>query len=151
MLSEIGEMTSNSFKNDRDDAPTIPLLPISAQAGSLNEFYVSVKDSDCERIVSPIKGVDFAISVAGESMAPEFPNGSQVLVKRINERAFIDWGKVYVLDTCNGTIIKVLVPSENEGCVRCLSINQDPRFAPYDILISDVQGFYRVLLCMAVK
>lgn len=129
----------------------IPLLPISAQAGSLNEFIVSVKDSDCERIISPIKGVDFAISVAGESMSPEYPSGSQVLVKKINEKAFIDWGKTFVLDTCNGTVIKVVVPSAREGYVRCLSINPDPRYAPYEISLEDVKGFYRVLLCMSIK
>ncbi|MDR0660069.1 MAG: hypothetical protein LBG19_04550 [Prevotellaceae bacterium] len=46
----------------------VPLLPISAQGGSLNDFIVSVKDRDCERIVSPIKGADFAMTVAGDSM-----------------------------------------------------------------------------------
>lgn len=46
----------------------VPLLPISAQGGSLNDFMVSVKDSECERVVSPVKGADFAITVAGDVM-----------------------------------------------------------------------------------
>jgi len=129
----------------------VPLLPISAQGGSLNDFTVSVRDSDCERIVSPIKGADFAMTVAGESMAPEYPSGSQILVKKINERAFIDWGKTYVIDTCNGTVIKVLVPSDNDGHVRCLSINEDPRYAPFEIAEGDIRGIYRVMMCMSVK
>lgn len=33
----------------------VPLLPISAQGGSLNDFMVSVKDSECERVVSPLR------------------------------------------------------------------------------------------------
>jgi phage repressor protein C with HTH and peptisase S24 domain len=133
------------------DIVLIPLLPISAQGGSLNDFFVSVKRSDCEQIPSIIKGAEFGINVAGDSMAPEYPNGSQVLIKKINEKAFMEWGKVYVLDTCNGIVIKKIVPSENENCLRCISINPDPNYVPFDISKADIFGIYRVLMCMSVK
>lgn len=135
----------------KKEVPTIPLLPISAQGGSLNDFLVSIKEFECERIISPIKGIDFAITVSGESMAPEYPNGSQVLAKKVNEAAFIEWGEVYVLDTCNGTVIKKLLKSENPDCVVCTSINPDPSFAPFEICKKDIYGVYRVLMCMARK
>ena len=141
----------NSENKSQNDIVYIPLLPISAQGGSLNDFVVSVKDSDCEKIISPIKGADWAITVSGDSMSPEYPSGSQILIKQINEGAFIDWGKAYVLDTCNGTVIKILVPSEKEGFVKCISINKDERFAPFEVALNDVYGIYRVLLCMSVK
>lgn len=133
------------------EAPTVPLLPISAQGGSLNDFLVSAKEFECERIISPIKGIDFAITVSGESMAPEYPNGSQVLAKKVNEAAFIEWGEVYVLDTCNGTVIKKLLKSDNPDCVICTSINPDPSFAAFEICKKDIYGVYRVLMCMARK
>lgn len=132
-------------------ATLVPLLPIAAQGGSLNDFVVSVKESDCEKVVSPIRGADFAMPISGDSMAPEYPNGSQIFIKRINEKAFIEWGKVYVLDTCNGVVVKVLVPSQNDGYVRCVSINTDPIFAPFEVAWEDIHGVYRVLLCMSVK
>ena len=84
-------------------------------------------------------------------MAPEYPAGSQIFIKRINERAFIEWGKAYVLDTCNGTVVKILVPSDQPGFVRCVSINPDPIYAPFDVSWADINGVYRVLLCMSVK
>jgi hypothetical protein len=127
----------------------VPLLPISAQAGTLDDFVVSVKDSDCERVIAPIKGVDFALTVAGDSMAPEYPSGSQILVKKINERAFIDWGRVYVLDTCNGIVIKRIFPSDDPNRFKCVSINsEDP---PFDVSCEDIFGVYRVLMCWSVK
>ena len=129
----------------------VPLLPISAQGGSLNDFVVSVSLQDCEKIISPIKGADIAITISGDSMADEYPNGSIVLAKRINERAFIDWGKVYVLDTCNGVVVKTLTPSEKEDCVRCVSINPNPIYAPFEVALNDIYGVYRVMLCMAKK
>jgi SOS-response transcriptional repressor LexA len=97
-----GEMPETNIEKSMPDEITyLPLLPISAQGGSLNDFIVSIKDTDCEKIISPIKGADFAVTVSGDSMAPEYPSGSQILIKKINEKAFIDWGRVYVLDSCN--------------------------------------------------
>lgn len=127
----------------------VALLPVSAQGGTLNDFVVSVKDSSCEKIISPIKGADFAMSVAGESMSPEYPSGSQILIKKINERAFIDWGKVYVLDTENGTVIKKLMPAKDPSKVLCVSIN--PNYPPFEVSFEHIFGVYRVLMCMAIK
>ena len=145
------ETPGDNETSEEITAKLIPLLPIAAQGGSLNDFVVSVKESDCEKVVSPIRGADFAMPISGDSMAPEYPNGSQIFIKRINERAFIEWGKVYVLDTCNGVVVKILVPSQKEGYVRCVSINTDPIFAPFEIAWEDINGVYRVLLCMSVK
>lgn len=136
---------------DKRVAKFVPLIPVEAQGGSLNDFVYSINQSDCEIIASPIKYVDFAIQVSGDSMAPEYPSGSYVYVKEINERAFIEWGKVYVLDTCNGSVIKVLTPSSREGYVRCISINTDPIYAPFEISLNDIRRVYRVMLCMSIK
>lgn len=132
-------------------AHVVPLLPLSAQGGPLNDFVLSVREADCEKVVSPIPGADLAITVSGDSMAPEYPNGSRLLIKRINEKAFIEWGKTYVLDTYNGSVIKRIVPSAKEGFVKCLSINTDPIYAPFEVSMSDIYGIYKVLLCMSIK
>lgn len=146
MLNE----TSTSAQGT-NTATLVPLLPISAQGGTLNDFVLAVEERDCEKIISPIGKVDFAITVSGDSMAPEFPSGSQVLIKKINERAFIDWGRTYVLDTCNGTVIKKLMPSDSgdSALVKCVSIN--PAYPPFEVNLHDVYGIYRVMLVMAIK
>lgn len=132
-------------------ATWVSLLPVSAQGGSLNDFVVSVKDTDCEKVVSPVRGADLAMPVSGDSMSPEYPNGSRIFIKKINEKAFIEWGKVYVLDTCNGAVIKILAPSDKDGYIRCVSINPDPIFAPFEVSMKDIYGVYKVLLCMSIK
>jgi phage repressor protein C with HTH and peptisase S24 domain len=135
----------------------IPLLPISAQGGTLNDFAISVKDRDCEKIISPIKGADFAITVSGESMAPEYPSGSKVLIKKINEKSFIEWGRCYVLDTCNGVVIKKLdAPVEEDpkwglNYVTCVSVNPDPIYKSFRVPTADIYGYYRVLLLLTEK
>lgn len=128
---------------------SVLLLPVSAQGGHLNDFVPSVMERECERINSPIKGADFAIKVSGDSMAPEYPSGSIILIKKINERAFIDWGRVFVLDTCNGTVIKRIFPTKEPNIVECRSIN--PEYPPFEVSLNDVYGVYGVLMCMAFK
>lgn len=151
LLTGEGEMLINNetLPEQTHDTYRIPLLPISAQGGAFNDFVVSVRESECERVISPIKNADFAISIQGDSMAPEYPSGSQVLIKRINERAFIEWGKTYVLDTCNGSVVKNLYPADDPNKVICKSINPD--FPPFEVSLSDVYGVYKVLMCMALK
>ena len=158
LLTGNGEMLNNVEKSgissDGKDSETpvyVPLLPISAQGGKLKDFIVSANDVSYERVLSPIKDVDFAITVVGDSMSPEYPSGSQILIKKINEHAFIDWGKVYVLDTCNGSITKKILPTDdkNPQKMKCVSIN--PEYPSFDVSMDNVLGIYRVLLCMSVK
>lgn len=128
------------------------LLPMSAMGGSLTGFAEpGVLLQNCEAVVSPIENVDFAITVYGDSMAPEYPSGSRILIKKINPNLFIDWGKVYVLDTPNGVIVKEVHESNREGYVSCHSINPDPKFKSFDVLMDEVFGMYRVLMCLSAK
>lgn len=144
-LAEEKEFGSSGYMH------VVPLLPISAQGGTFNDFVTSIKDNECEKVVSPVKGIDMAVTVSGDSMAPEYPNGCQVLIKRINEEAFIEWGKVYVLDTCNGTVIKEVRRGKSEDEVECYSINPDPKFQPFSVKFDDIYGMYRVIMCMSLK
>lgn len=132
-----------------DEAYKVPLVPVSALAGSLNDFSLSVKRDDCETVISPIKDIDMAIKISGDSMEPEYPSDSQVFVKKINERAFLEWGRVYVLNTCNGIVIKRLMPTNDPNTVLCESIN--PKYPPFEVNLENVNGVYRVMMCMSFK
>ena len=141
-----------SVKNERvadDEAYKVPLVPISALAGSLNDFSLSVKRDDCETVISPIKDIDMAIKISGDSMEPEYPSDSQVFIKKVNERAFLEWGRVYVLNTCNGIVIKRLMPTADPNTVLCESIN--PKYPPFEVNLENVNGVYRVMMCMSFK
>ena len=128
----------------------VPLLPIAAQGGSLTNFEETVMDYECEKIISPIKDAKFAIPVTGDSMSPEYPNGSIVFIKQINERAFIDWGSTFVLDTVNGIVVKNVFPcASDESKVTCHSVN--PYFPDYNVSFEDIRGWYKVLAVIALK
>ena len=150
--SEVKKFSSDVEKTTSEEKlKQIPILPIAAQGGSLNDFTRSVKEYDCEWMSSPIPDADFAIEVAGDSMAPEYPAGARVLIKRINESAFIEWGKVFVIDTENGVVLKKVVPADDDNCIRCVSINPHPNYAPFNIPKTSIYGMYVVLGMYAKK
>lgn len=155
LLADEGDMliqdNAKAEEPSVDSSPQcqVPLIPIAAQGGSLGEFASRLHEYDCEKVISPIKGVDMAICVSGDSMAPEYPSGCQILVKKINERAFIDWGRVYVLDTVNGAVIKKVLPSDSPDKVLCVSINPD--YPPFEVSFEHIHAFYRVMMMMSLK
>lgn len=125
------------------------VIPTGARAGTLADFATSISAYDCERMVTPIKGADYAMQVTGDSMSPEYPSGSMILIKRINEKAFIEWGKTYVLDTENGAVIKTIRRTDNPDVIECVSLN--PAYQPFMMETRYINGWYRVLMVLALK
>ena len=132
---------------DGDVLYRVPLLPIFAQAGHLTGWSESVMESQCEKVVSPVKDVDMAVHIYGESMYPDIPNGSVVYVRKVSGR-IIDFGHAYILDTVDGPVLKYLTPGADEEHIRCQSANHDPKFAPFEVLKEDILGMYKVVMCM---
>lgn len=152
------ETTEEEGSQQMEEDTAIPekyityLVPLAAMGGSLTGFEEGgVRREDCEKMVSPIAHIDWVVPVCGDSMEPEYPNGSRVYVRQINPGDFIPWGNVFVLDTTNGVIIKVVVESEKPNCIRCISLNPSGRYTPFDVPMRTIRAMYRVMLCVAVK
>ena len=128
------------------------LIPMSAMAGSLTGFDTEgVCPCEWDSVVAAIAGIDFAISVYGDSMVPEFPSGSRVLLKRINHTIYIEWGNVFVLDTTNGIILKEVQPSAKEGILTCHSLNPNGRYKDFDVPMCEIRAMYKVLACVSMR
>ena len=127
----------------------VPLLPLDAIGGRLDGFAPNgVTISQCETITSPFKNAALAIRVKGQSMSPIYPSGCMLFIVK-NNGDWLDWGKVYVLDTDNGVIVKQLSPSQRgENFICCISFNNSPEYAPFDIPRASIYGIYRVLGAM---
>ena len=136
-------------KEQEASEETVLLIPYEARGGTIGDFVDGVKEFDCEKIVSPIKGADYAMEVTGDSMSPEFPSGSRVLIKKIDPEQFIPWGETFVLDTPNGAVIKKVRRASDPSLVECVSIN--PAYQSYTVPRDFIRGWYRVLMVMALK
>ena len=105
----------------RADVHYVPLLPVTAQGGSLTEFEAQVKEYDCEKIISPIRDAELAVPVTGDSMSPEYASGCRVLVRN----------------------------KESEDRIVCRSVN--PNYQDFEIEKTDIRGWYRVLMEISLK
>lgn len=150
--SDAAPVSESYYEDDVPEKYMSYLVPMAAMGGSLIGFEdEGVRKEDCERVISPIANADWVVPVCGDSMEPEYPNGSRVYVRQISPNDFIAWGNVFVLDTTNGIIIKVVNKSDREDCVRCESLNPSGRYAPFDVPMRSIRAMYRVLLCVSVK
>lgn len=129
----------------KTEGDRIPLIPASAFAGGVSGFAPETLDPrNCEMVVSPVAGAEFAIPITGDSMEPEYPDGSLAYIKKINDTAFIPWGHTVILDTENGAFIKRIYPDpENEKYVWAKSIN--PAYPPMHVPKSSIFRIFRVL------
>lgn len=122
----------------------VPLLPVAAYAGNLQLWSQGVSLRDCEKVISPVRGADFAIKVSGDSMEPDLHDGATILIKRINDKAFIPWGNKMVIDTENGVLVKEVYPvTDDRYKIEARSLN--PKYPPIEIPTDSIYGLYRVL------
>ena len=150
IMTGAGEMTQDVGLRPVEEfiePNTVPMLPIFAQAGHLTEWSEGIEEAKCERVISPVKDIDMAVHIYGESMYPDIPNGSVVYVRKVTGPV-IDFGRAYILDTTDGPVVKYIAPGSDDAHLKCISANHDPRFADYEILKTDILGMYRVVMCM---
>ena len=130
---------------ERQDAliKTLPRIPYDAAAGSLTDMVEGVTEYGCERIpvISAFPKYDFTIRVTGRSMEPYYFSGDEVACLRINESQFIQWGRVHVLDTTQGVVIKRIY--ENGDSIRCASFN--PEYPDFNVPKEDIRSYNLVV------
>jgi len=127
---------------------TVLVIPYEARGGLIGDFVDGVQEYDCEKVISPIRGADLAMEVTGDSMSPEYPSGSRVLIKKVSE-TFIAWNETYVLDTPDGAVIKRVRKTDDPAVVECVSVN--PAYQSYTIPRDFIRGWYKVLMVMSLK
>lgn len=119
----------------------LPLLPISAVAGWNGWDVAGVDFVDCEKIlVSDFIGVgaEFAIRVSGNSMLPTISNGDILACRKVREASFIQWGKIYVIDSSEGPMVKRVFPvNDNNELIHCISDNE--AYPPFNLPKSEVR------------
>lgn len=149
LLTGNGIMLRNSTElTPTKDGTGIPLIPVEAMAGCFTGSQ-TVLLQECDHYVVPaFKNADFLIYVRGDSMQPRYFSGDMVACKMLSPTdLFFQWGKVYVLDTDQGALIKKVEQGTDDETITLVSENENykpfqiPRRAVYHIAI--VMGLIR--------
>jgi phage repressor protein C with HTH and peptisase S24 domain len=137
--------------DDQDDTYNniIPLIPIGAMAGSgTGEIQIAKKDIINGYVIPEFtqRGVEYIIRVSGSSMYPKYSSGDLLGCKTVTDLSFFQWGKIYVLDTDQGPMVKRLFPvPNNDDLLECRSDNKE--YPPFPISKSSI---YKVAIVIGV-
>ena len=143
------EQATTRIENERFESgykPSVKQLPMiseRAQAGKLTDSIE--ENSEMMDIIPRMPRYDCTISVDGDSMEPTYKAGDILALRKVDEKSFIEWGSVYVLDTKSGIVIKRIY--EDENGLKCSSDNENykPFIVPWDMIyhIYKIVGFMR--------
>ena len=123
----LGDEVMKLFDDPGESPPseeTRPRVDLYATGGQ-NEALDGVTLAQCEQVpVVPLfPRYDFTMRITGESMLPYLHPGDEVACLQINEPTFLQWGRIHVLSTSQGIVIKKIFDA-GDG-IRCVSFNKD--------------------------
>ena len=133
----------DSNKPKFNDA-SIPLIPTNALAGYLSEESITINKQyiiDYYRIPS-FNNSDFCIRIEGDSMEPKYYRGDIIACKSVPlTNIWFQWGKVYVIETRQGVLVKHIEKGSDNDHITLVSANQN--YPAFEIPISE-------LFCVAI-
>lgn len=139
------KLAASSFEKSKKG---IPLLPFDAFAGIGDSSVIGVDfNAITERYEIPLFNgflIDFMLPVRGSSMYPTYSSGDVVACRLINELLFVQWNKVYVIDSISqGIMMKRLKKSEKEDNMICKSDNAE--YGEFEIPKKDIRNIALVI------
>lgn len=141
LFMDLGEMLRQV--NNNSSIATKPRIPYTAAAGSITNAVEGISETQCDHVpvIPTFPSYDFTIIVKGDSMEPKIEGGDEVACKRVDQTSFIQWGKVHVLDTAQGIVIKRIY--EDGDKIKCVSYN--PEYPPFSIDKSEIYSISLVV------
>jgi len=128
----------------------LPLIPFEYMAG-FGEDNEGIMLNECERYKIPeFKniGAEFLVRVGGNSMYPKYSSGDILACRKIPraEITFFQWGKIYVIDSSQGQMIKRICEHDDEERIWLVSDNKEKltndkeKYAPFAILKNEIRS-----------
>ena len=154
LLSSPGDNQGSTKDEPRTNLPTtcltqagIPLIPVDAVAGFNGIDSPTIQIHDCQRYLVPEfqqLNAEFMIRVSGSSMYPKYSSGDILACRKLTSYHFIQWGKIYVIDSEQGAMVKRLFPcDEDADYVICKSDN--PNYPPFELPKTEIRSLSIVL------
>ena len=132
----------------------LPLVPIGAGAAIPGDDQEGVTPADCEMYAVPeftAVGAKYLIRVHGESMVPEYQDGDLLACRKIDELLFVQPGRIYVLDTNQGQLVKMIMEDKDHpDMLTCHSLNTE-RFADFQIPKSAIRSLSIVVGVVSIR
>lgn len=137
--------TAQNEQQPNENTPqrrTLPLIPIDAVAGFNGYDAPGISFIDCTQYEIPdfqAVHADFLIRVSGSSMYPKYSSGDILACRKIDEITFLQWGKIYVIDSRQGAMVKRIFEIQDDPtCISCVSDNE--KYPPFKLPKSEIRS-----------
>ena len=160
LLTGEGAMMQESDKPTDTASPCFDLVSIQGGMAMGNGTEQLTKDMSIGMMSVPGVPVGSSIpyiKVRGTSMvnrrdpAHSIPEGAWIGIRPSNSSVF-RWGEVYAIMTTDGPVVKKVMPSEQEGCIKCVSFNEEDGFLPFELPTNEIiQPLYQVVAVITAK
>jgi phage repressor protein C with HTH and peptisase S24 domain len=119
-----------------------PRIPYNAAAGTLAVAFDGISANICEQlpVIRQFPKYDFTILAFGDSMSPEYHSGDELACLLI-KNSFVQWGRVYILDTSQGIVVKRIFDANDN--ILCKSDN--PNYNDFFVSKSDIYNLALVV------
>lgn len=125
---------------------TVQYFPEVEATGGHLDMFEDRKENAVSLEIPKSFDCDYALNLAGDSMAPLYNPGCIILIKRWTER-FIEYGRVYLIVTKMGNrMVKYIRPASDEAYIICASEN--PAYPPFEVAREDILALYAVKGCI---
>ena len=134
----------NKIINDKGSLrPHIPADKAVVAAGFVGSAIGSVQEGECEvrPVMAPLPWYDFTIEVSGDSMEPTLRSGDTIACEWLPRDAEYKKGKIYVLDTNEGAVVKRITNDGN--VIHCHSDN--PKYKDFIVDVDSILRIARVV------
>lgn len=140
LLDGKGQMEKADRRSTR---PHIPADKAVVAAGFVGSAIGSVQESECEvrPVMAPFPWYDFTIEVSGDSMEPTLQDGDIIACEWLPRDAEYKKGKIYVLDTNEGAVVKRITNDGN--VIHCHSDN--PKYKDFIVDVDSILRIARVV------
>lgn len=129
-----------------DNCVGIPLIPIDVVAGWNGIDSPGVVIADLDHYIIPefiAAGAEYLIRVSGSSMYPKYSNGDILACRKVREITFFQWGKIYVIDSVQGAMVKRIFESKDTDHIVCHSDND--KYPPFELPKSEIRSLSIVI------
>ena len=119
-----------------------PHVSAKASAGFMDNLSEADYGDDTRPLISGMPHYTFTINAKGDSMLPRIEDGDTLLCRKLTDRLNPPIGKICVLDTKDGWVVKV-IKGVTEDTMTLHSLNPDYR--DYDIDLNTILGIAQVV------
>ena len=119
-----------------------PHFDTKASAGFMDGLSEGKMSAEFRAMAIPTLNYDFSIDASGDSMMPRIEDGDSLLCRRSTDRANAPIGKICVIDTKDGVVVKIISKVTATSMVLH-SLN--PKYEDYSIDLENILGIAEVV------